>query len=310
MGKKIDLTGQRFGRLVVIEEAGRNKRKLVLWKCLCDCSKEVVVTTCSLRSGNTRSCGCIVSERAGEAKRKDLSGMRFGRLKAIEPCGRKRGYVLWLCHCDCGNSVQVISASLLSGNTQSCGCSKAEAAIASGLKKRIYQSIKERVSSPIKEKSRLFKKIPKCDNPAVGVDGFVYVSCKLCGMKFKPSYQNIKNRINSYNGKAYGENNFYCSDLCREVCPVFNIKSNQVDPRIREPKATTDKIRDCQRKTLKQLQCDENHGQSYCERCGDLIDVELHHTLPVAEYGEDAINPAGHMLLCAGCHVALHRECA
>jgi len=39
MGRKIDLLGQRFNRLIVLEEAGRNKQGKVLWKCLCDCGK-------------------------------------------------------------------------------------------------------------------------------------------------------------------------------------------------------------------------------------------------------------------------------
>ena len=63
-GKKIDLTGQRFGRLVVICECGRTKRGQVLWKCRCDCGNECVVDGCNLRKKKrpTRSCGCLVAE--------------------------------------------------------------------------------------------------------------------------------------------------------------------------------------------------------------------------------------------------------
>ena len=61
--------------------------------------------------------------------------------------------------------------------------------------------------------------------------------------------------------------------------------------------------------SLKQIQCDENSGQSHCERCGDFIDVELHHTLLISQYGKDAINSSGHILLCAGCHIDLHSKC-
>lgn len=68
MPKKIDLTGQPFGRLVVIRENGR-KNGRVTWLCRClgrqgdDCGNEVVVTTSDLRSGNTQSCGCLQRER-------------------------------------------------------------------------------------------------------------------------------------------------------------------------------------------------------------------------------------------------------
>lgn len=62
MPKKIDLTGQRFGRLVVIRECGR-KNGHVAWLCRCDCGVEVVVQSCDLRSGRTKSCGCLSREQ-------------------------------------------------------------------------------------------------------------------------------------------------------------------------------------------------------------------------------------------------------
>jgi hypothetical protein len=55
---KLNLTGQRYGRLVVIQEAGRTTSRGVRWLCQCDCKKFKVVTSGNLRSGNTRSCGC------------------------------------------------------------------------------------------------------------------------------------------------------------------------------------------------------------------------------------------------------------
>ena len=70
MPKKIDLTGQPFGRLIVIREYGRDKNGAVLWLCRClgkngdDCGKEVVVRGDSLRNGNTRSCGCLHDEKS------------------------------------------------------------------------------------------------------------------------------------------------------------------------------------------------------------------------------------------------------
>lgn len=55
-----DLTGKSFGKLTVIEEAGRNNLKKVLWKCKCSCGNEVFVVSGSLVTGNTTSCGCII----------------------------------------------------------------------------------------------------------------------------------------------------------------------------------------------------------------------------------------------------------
>ena len=64
MGKKIDLTGQPFGRLIVIREYGRDKNGHVLWLCKCECGREVVVSGDNLRSENTKSCGCLQRERS------------------------------------------------------------------------------------------------------------------------------------------------------------------------------------------------------------------------------------------------------
>ena len=63
MGKFIDLTGQKFERLTVIKRYGR-RHSHVLWLCVCDCGNEIVVDSNSLRTGNTRSCGCIRKEHS------------------------------------------------------------------------------------------------------------------------------------------------------------------------------------------------------------------------------------------------------
>ena len=55
---KLDLTNQRFGRLIALKDVGRDKKKSVLWLCTCDCGNETTVNADSLRSGNTKSCGC------------------------------------------------------------------------------------------------------------------------------------------------------------------------------------------------------------------------------------------------------------
>ncbi len=56
--QKLDLTGQRYGRLTVLGPA-ENVGSRTAWRCLCDCGREVSVKTHHLRSGHTKSCGCI-----------------------------------------------------------------------------------------------------------------------------------------------------------------------------------------------------------------------------------------------------------
>lgn len=87
MSKLVDLTGQRFDRLAVIERAGSTPLKKATWLCLCDCGKEVVAIGSNLSSGNTRSCGCLDRETTADAHMKH-GGNRSGQ--------RERLYSVWL----------------------------------------------------------------------------------------------------------------------------------------------------------------------------------------------------------------------
>lgn len=62
MPKFIDLTGQRFGRLTVLDRAGSSAARYARWRCGCDCGAEKVVDGRHLRSGGTKSCGCLQRE--------------------------------------------------------------------------------------------------------------------------------------------------------------------------------------------------------------------------------------------------------
>jgi len=77
MGRKvIDLTGQRFGRLVVFEYLGREHHSSK-WSCICDCGTWVTALAATLKSGTTKSCGCYRRERMEWLKRKH--GERGGK---------------------------------------------------------------------------------------------------------------------------------------------------------------------------------------------------------------------------------------
>ena len=75
----IDLTGQRFGKLVVIER-GEDYRKgfsmCTRWRCRCDCGKETLVRSYRLRSGQTKSCGCGMRRKkeGGNAAKAQAAG--------------------------------------------------------------------------------------------------------------------------------------------------------------------------------------------------------------------------------------------
>ena len=87
--KLIDLTGRRFGRLLVVEKHG-NKGKAVAWLCKCDCGSEVIVRGHDLRNGATQSCGCIHKEQLVE--RNTTHGLYGTRLYNIWGCMAQRCY--------------------------------------------------------------------------------------------------------------------------------------------------------------------------------------------------------------------------
>ena len=77
MKRATDLTGQRFGRLVV-QERDFSYKKAAYWICLCDCGNHATVQSCHLRSGATQSCGCLNKENVRE--RKTVHGGSYSRL--------------------------------------------------------------------------------------------------------------------------------------------------------------------------------------------------------------------------------------
>ena len=62
MKKEFDLTGQKFGRLIVVREAGSDKRGNRFWWCHCDCGADTKVKAYNLKNGHTKSCGCLAKE--------------------------------------------------------------------------------------------------------------------------------------------------------------------------------------------------------------------------------------------------------
>ena len=126
---KLDLTGQKFTRLLVIEEADEkhqvyyNNKHKTTWKCQCDCGNICYVTTENLRRGDTPSCGCITKENA-QAKLKDLTGQKFGHLTVLKWLGTVNRNSKYLVQCDCGKKYEVYASNLIQHSTLSCGCTK------------------------------------------------------------------------------------------------------------------------------------------------------------------------------------------
>lgn len=125
MGSLIDLTGQKFGRLTVLSYKGNR-----VWECKCDCGTIKDIVGENIRSGGTKSCGCLNDDN--KRRYKDLTGQRFGRLVVVKraknyvsPSGKSK-QLRWICKCDCGEYCVVNSDVLKNGRTKSCGCLQKE----------------------------------------------------------------------------------------------------------------------------------------------------------------------------------------
>lgn len=118
--RREDLTGQRFGRLVVCSLGSRSKEGAgAFWNCQCDCGKMVQVHAYKLKCGHTRSCGCAHQDGI-----RDLQGQRFGKRTVLEDSGQRRagGGILWRCRCQCGQEKLIRQDAMVAGRTRSCGC--------------------------------------------------------------------------------------------------------------------------------------------------------------------------------------------
>lgn len=143
--------GEKYGRLTVLyRDLGEHTQRRVYWMCQCDCGNTIAVTGKSLKSGNTRSCGCLNDETRSKRivqynneNAPSLIGKTSGYLTVIreatteEIIGRPQHIGYWYCECKCGNHHIVATSDFTRGKVQSCGClnSKGEAKIAAILEK-------------------------------------------------------------------------------------------------------------------------------------------------------------------------------
>lgn len=146
MGKFIDMTGWVMSehgipdsRLTVIKRAEdhitSSGNHVIQWECRCSCGKSntIIVSGISLRTGKTKSCGCLQKEITSNRSFIDLTGQKFNHLtviKRVEDYMMKNGKrkVRYLCECDCENKTKIIvsAGDLKSGHVKSCGCLKKE----------------------------------------------------------------------------------------------------------------------------------------------------------------------------------------
>ena len=88
MYKYNDLTGNKFGSLLVVNNVGKTKDRHLLWRCLCDCGNTVDVSSRDLTTGHTKSCGCLQKDKV--SKIRYIHGDRDARLYSVWKTMKKR----------------------------------------------------------------------------------------------------------------------------------------------------------------------------------------------------------------------------
>ena len=98
------------------------------FRCKCECGTIKDVNCYNLINNQSKDCGCGRSEKMSDIRSIDcLVGQTFGRLTVIEEIGKNKwGKTICKCKCECGNEIEVLSNSLRTNHTISCGCVKSQ----------------------------------------------------------------------------------------------------------------------------------------------------------------------------------------
>lgn len=205
MAQRKNLIGCRFGKLTVIEKTEKTQDRYAVWKCRCDCGKEVEVNTKRLTRGTITNCGCI-PKKAGHTGTGavDLTGQKFGELTVLSRAEKKGGRTQWNCLCSCGKHTIVSTQNLKAGKTKSCGCQRYNRGTRrEDLTGKRFGNLT--VLYPVKEKDGKSMKVwhCKCDcgnETDVSESGLIYGNCKSCGCLKQEIWKNIPNQLHRIDG--------------------------------------------------------------------------------------------------------------
>lgn len=136
MKKAIDISGQKFGKWLVLEKSNKQtSNHVTYWYCKCECGNICEVAGTDLRAGKTTQCRICAGTapnkkvtntttyKAAKHQEKEI-GQRYGKLVITDFAYQTLGGSMWKCKCDCGNEIITRINNLHSGRTQSCGCIK------------------------------------------------------------------------------------------------------------------------------------------------------------------------------------------
>lgn len=157
MPRALDLAGQKFGKLTVLERLGKNDRGHYIWRCRCDCGNYVDVVGYAVKNGSWASCGKC-GKRPVE-RSVNIAGQVVGDYMAVERIGTYGTSAKWRCVCTtCGSEKEQGAYQFRIGKRASCpkctaGMKRGEVIARMARIKRV-QSCKQEAPVPRKPKKR------------------------------------------------------------------------------------------------------------------------------------------------------------
>jgi len=143
------------------------------------------------------------------------------------------------------------------------------------------------------KKYQVVHKIQQNDLELLGVE------CINCGQVFVPCTSSLQSRIAAINGKVSGDNNLYCSDECKQICPIFG---QVLWPKDHKP---YENIRPDQKQWATMVKERDNYTCQICGAIGEQLIA--HHIDPVINNPIESMDTDNGITLCKSCDSASHK---
>jgi hypothetical protein len=135
------------------------------------------------------------------------------------------------------------------------------------------------------------------DFPRKGENRYLEVKCAYCGKYFTPTKMQVQARVQTLRGQMGGENRFYCSEHCKEACPVYR---KQLYPDGFKPDYSTTEFPSFVKEEI------FKRDKYKCQICGETHDLHAHHMYPGAIYHNLSKDVKNGITLCKECHIKVH----
>lgn len=268
----MEFVNKKIGKVFVIEKCNEKStgkcRSLKIYKCLCDCGKEVMLSREQLTRNQTPAC----AKCARKLKFMNLTGKKFGKLTVLK-LHESGDYKLtkWTCICECGNEKNYINSQLTTGKITSCGCEyKNKDKTRINLIGNVYGRL-----TVIKKSEKQSMWLCKCE---CGNEKIVYSSSLYSGASKSCGCLRIE--------KMSGDNSKFWKGGINNINRVYRTRHKGVFG------AWSMKIR---------------KRDKVCQKCESNEKLNAHHIFNYDSYPEKALDLDNGITLCEKCHKKFHK---